>query len=56
MTFRPSIDWSDEFFNSTLWVLQVWVITAVSLLVVLVLVGRMTEWGRQFWRITGDYF
>jgi len=30
MTFRPSIDWSDEFFNSTLWVLQVWVITAVS--------------------------
>ena len=56
MTFRPSIDWSDEFVNSTLWVLQVWVITAVSLLVVLVLVGRMTEWGRQFWRITGDYF
>ena len=38
-TFRPSIDWSDEFVNSTLWVLQVWVITASSLLVVLVLVG-----------------
>ena len=55
-TFRPSIDWSDEFLNSTLWVLQVWVITASCLLVVLVLVGRMTEWGRQFWRITGDYF
>ena len=55
-TFRPSIDWSDEFLNSTLWVLQVWVITASSLLVVLVLVGRTTEWGRQFWRITGDYF
>ena len=55
-TFRPSIDWSDEFVNSTLWVLQVWVITASSLLVVLVLVGRTTEWGRQFWRITGDYF
>ena len=31
-------------------------ITASCLLVVLVLVGRMTEWGRQFWRITGDYF
>jgi putative ATP-binding cassette transporter len=56
MTFRPSIDWSHEFVNSTLWVLQVWVITALSLLVLLVLVGRMTEWGRQFWRITGDYF
>jgi vitamin B12/bleomycin/antimicrobial peptide transport system ATP-binding/permease protein len=56
MTFRPSIDWSHEFVNSTLWVLQVWVITAVSLLVLLVLIGRRTEWGRQFWRITGDYF
>jgi vitamin B12/bleomycin/antimicrobial peptide transport system ATP-binding/permease protein len=55
-TFRPSIDWSHELVNSTLWVLQVWVITASSLLVVLVLVGRTTEWGRQYWRITGDYF
>jgi vitamin B12/bleomycin/antimicrobial peptide transport system ATP-binding/permease protein len=56
MTFRPSIDWSHEFVNSTLWVLQVWVITALCLLVLLVVVGRTTEWGRQFWRITGDYF
>jgi putative ATP-binding cassette transporter len=55
-TFRPSIDWSHEFVNSTLWVLQVWVITASCLLVVLFAVGRATEWGRQFWRITGDYF
>jgi putative ATP-binding cassette transporter len=55
-TFRPSIDWSREFLDSTLWVLQVWVITAAVLLVVLVLVGRTTEWGRQFWRVTGDYF
>jgi putative ATP-binding cassette transporter len=44
-TFRPSIDWSDEFLNSTLWVLQVWVITASCLLVVLVVVERTTEWG-----------
>jgi vitamin B12/bleomycin/antimicrobial peptide transport system ATP-binding/permease protein len=55
-SFRPSIVWSHEWFNSTLWVLQVWVITATCLLVVLVLVGRTTEWGRQFWRVTGDYF
>jgi vitamin B12/bleomycin/antimicrobial peptide transport system ATP-binding/permease protein len=55
-TFRPSIDWSHEFLTSTLWVLQVWVITASCLLVVLFFIGRATEWGRQFWRITGDYF
>jgi len=54
--FQPSIDWSHEAVTSALWVLQVWVITAVALLAVLFLVGRMTEWGRQFWRITGDYF
>jgi putative ATP-binding cassette transporter len=55
-TFRPSIDWSHEFLDSTLWVLQVWAITAAVLLAVLFLVGRTTEWGRQFWRVTGDYF
>jgi putative ATP-binding cassette transporter len=55
-TFRPSIDWSHEFVDSTLWVLQVWVITASCLLAMLFLIGRTTEWGRQFWRITGGYF
>jgi vitamin B12/bleomycin/antimicrobial peptide transport system ATP-binding/permease protein len=55
-TFRPSIDWGHELLNSTRWVLEMWGLTASCLLVVVVLVGRMTEWGRQFWRITGDYF
>ncbi len=55
-TFRPSIDWAHEVVNSTLWVLQLWVITAAALFVVLVLIGRFTEWGRQFWRVSGDYF
>jgi putative ATP-binding cassette transporter len=55
-TFRPSIDWSNELLTSTLWVMQMFVITALCLLVVLVVLGRTTEWGRQFWRITGDYF
>jgi putative ATP-binding cassette transporter len=55
-TFRPSIDWSHELLNSTLWVVKTFGITASCLLVVLVLVGRTTQWGRQFWRISGDYF
>ena len=37
-----------------LWVLKAFGVTAVCLVVVLVLLGRFTEWGRQFWRITGD--
>jgi vitamin B12/bleomycin/antimicrobial peptide transport system ATP-binding/permease protein len=55
-TFRPTIDWSHELLNSIRWVLEAFAITAPCLLVVLVLVGRMTEWGRQVWRITGEYF
>ncbi|MCV7229316.1 ABC transporter ATP-binding protein/permease [Mycolicibacterium komossense] len=55
-TFAPAIDWSHEWFDSTVWVLETFVVTASCLLVVLVLLTRTTGWGRQFWRITGDYF
>lgn len=55
-TFRPSIDWSSELLNSTTWVLQTFAITAPCVVVLLILVGRLTEWGRQFWRVSGDYF
>ena len=55
-TFRPSIDWSHEVFNSGVWVLEVFVLTAVCMLVVLVVIGWFTEWGRQFWRVSGEYF
>jgi vitamin B12/bleomycin/antimicrobial peptide transport system ATP-binding/permease protein len=55
-TFKSSIDWSHELANSLVWVSVAFLITAPCLLLVLVLVARMTEWGRQFWRITGAYF
>jgi vitamin B12/bleomycin/antimicrobial peptide transport system ATP-binding/permease protein len=55
-TFRPSIDWNHELLNSTQWVMVAFGITTLCLLVVLVSVGLMTEWGRQFWRVSGDYF
>jgi putative ATP-binding cassette transporter len=53
---KPSVDWNNELLNSTLWVLKAFGAAAVCVLIVLVLVGRFTEWGRQFWRITGEYF
>ena len=52
----PTVDWSNELLHSIRWILQTFAITAPCLLVVLVVIGRTTEWGRQFWRITGDYF
>jgi putative ATP-binding cassette transporter len=55
-TFTPSLNWGDELLTSLLWVAKAWVIAAVCTLVVLALLARFTTWGRQFWRITGDYF
>ena len=55
-TFTPSLDWGDELITSALWVAKAWALAAVGTLVVLALLARYTTWGRQFWRITGDYF
>jgi putative ATP-binding cassette transporter len=55
-TFTPSLNWGDELITSLLWVAKAWAIAAVCTLVVLALLARYTTWGRQFWRITGDYF
>jgi vitamin B12/bleomycin/antimicrobial peptide transport system ATP-binding/permease protein len=55
-TFQSSINWSHELVGSVLWILTAFVIAAPCLIVVLVVIGRVTEWGRQFWRVTGPYF
>ena len=39
-----------------MWLAKAWAIAAVATLVICVLLARYTVWGRQFWRITGDYF
>ncbi|MGE2716596.1 ABC transporter ATP-binding protein/permease [Mycolicibacterium litorale] len=54
--FEPSIDWGSELLRSTMWVVACFLVTAPCLLLVLCAVGRWTEWGRQFWRISGGYF
>jgi putative ATP-binding cassette transporter len=54
--FTPSLNWGDELATSVLWVAKAWAIAAVCTVVVLALLARFTTWGRQFWRITGDYF
>jgi putative ATP-binding cassette transporter len=55
-TFQPTLDWGREFFNSLQWAATTFALTALCLLVVLVALARFTEWGRQFWHVTGDYF
>jgi vitamin B12/bleomycin/antimicrobial peptide transport system ATP-binding/permease protein len=55
-TFTPSLDWGDELVGSALWMAKAWVFAAIGILVVCTLLARYTVWGRQFWRVTGDYF
>ena len=54
--FVPTLDWGNEFWTSLIWIAKGWAIAAAVTLIVLVLIGRLTTWGRQFWRITGAYF
>src|SRR5512139_2126086 len=55
-TFTPSLDWGDELIASALWVAKAWVFAAAGMIAVCALLARYTTWGRQFWRVTGDYF
>lgn len=54
--FTPTLDWSAEWLTSLWWIIRWWAYTAVATLIVLVLLGRFTNWGRQFWKVTGAYF
>lgn len=54
--FTPTLDWGNEFWESLKWLAQAWTIAAIATLLICVLIARYTEWGRQFWRITADYF
>ena len=54
--YEPSLDWGHELVPSLLWILKYWAGAAVITLLVLFLLARFTVWGRQYWRITGDYF
>ncbi|MCG5433179.1 ABC transporter ATP-binding protein/permease [Mycobacterium sp. MYCO198283] len=54
--FTPKLDWGNELLTSLVWIAKGWAIAAAISLVVLVLLARYTSWGRQFWRVTGDYF
>lgn len=55
-TFTPTLDWANELWTSLWWIAQAWTIAAVATMAALVLIVRYTTWGKQFWRVTRDYF
>ncbi len=50
-----TVDWGTEWITSPLWILGVWVATVIVLGIVVVLLIRLTTWGRQFWRLAGPF-
>jgi putative ATP-binding cassette transporter len=54
--FTPTLDWGNELSTSLVWIATRWAMASAGTLIVLVLIGLFTTWGRQFWRITGAYF
>ena len=50
------MDWSHELLDSLIWLGKAFVISAIGLAFTVLLLGRFTEWGRKFRRITATYF
>jgi vitamin B12/bleomycin/antimicrobial peptide transport system ATP-binding/permease protein len=51
-----TVDWSTEWLNSLIWILVVTVLAVLASALLLALVVRFTEWGRQFRRLAFPYF
>jgi vitamin B12/bleomycin/antimicrobial peptide transport system ATP-binding/permease protein len=51
-----AVDWSTEWFTSTVWIVGAFVGTVVGCGIVLWLAARFTQWGNQFRRLAFPYF
>jgi vitamin B12/bleomycin/antimicrobial peptide transport system ATP-binding/permease protein len=51
-----ALDWSREWFTSTVWIVAVFAAALVGCAVLIALVSRFTRWGRQFRRLAFPYF
>lgn len=54
--FSPSLNWGQELVTSLMWIAKGWAIAAACTFAFVFLIVKFTRWGRQFWRITSDYF
>ncbi len=50
------MDWNNELLASLSWLAQAFVLSLAGLALAVVALARLTVWGRQFRRITADYF
>lgn len=50
------INWSTEWLTTLLWLLKAFALTVVGFTLIAWLLIKRTRWGRQFWRLSRDYF
>jgi putative ATP-binding cassette transporter len=50
------INWSTEWLTSLLWLLRTYALTLVGFFLIAWLLIKRTRWGRQFWRLSAEYF
>lgn len=50
------MDWNHQLFETAVWMGKAFALSLLGLTFVFVLLGRYTVWGRQFRKITWDYF
>ncbi|TJZ74919.1 ABC transporter ATP-binding protein/permease [Rhodococcus oryzae] len=56
MSEDGGLDWDNEVVTSLMWTFRAFAIAAVCFVLIAYVLFRTTRWGRQFWRISGDYF
>jgi putative ATP-binding cassette transporter len=52
----PPIDWSQQTLQSAVWLAQAYVVTLIAFSLLTLVLSRTTQWGRQFWALSGLYF
>lgn len=50
------MDWKNELLQSGIWLVQAYAITVVAATLSIWFLAKRTEWGRQFWTLSRDYF
>jgi putative ATP-binding cassette transporter len=51
-----NMDWNHQLLASLAWLGEAFVLSVLGMSVAVLALGRFTVWGRQFFRISGDYF
>ena len=50
------MDWNNALLESLIWISKAFVISIICLTLIMLILARFTTWGKQFSRLTADFF